>query len=220
MQPLDDQLDGTRRALLDRALAHVPWDGWSEKSTRLAAQEAGIEPGLAAIAFPRGADDLLHFWSLRLDAELLKKLEQTDLKSMKVRDRVTFAVRTRIELLLEQKEAAYRALTYLALPHNGVLGAKLVYRTVDAVWHGIDDRSTDINFYTKRAILAAVYSSTLLFWLGDDSKDGRDSWAFLDRRIEDVMTFEKTKARFRSATERFPSPVNMLNGLMNMARTP
>jgi len=220
MPPIDDQLDGARLVLLEKALAHVPWDGWSEKSLRLAAQEAGIEPGLAAIAFPRGADDLLHFWSLCLDAELLKKLGQTDLESMRVRDRVTFAVRTRIELLTQQKEAAYRAMTYLALPHNGVVAAKLVYRTVDAVWHGIDDRSTDINFYTKRAILAAVYSSTLLFWLGDDGKEARDSWAFLDRRIEDVMTFEKTKARFRTATERIPSPLNVLNGLMNMVRAP
>jgi ubiquinone biosynthesis protein COQ9 len=220
MQPIDDQLDGTRLVLLEKALAHVAWDGWNEKSLRLAAQEAGIEPGLARIAFPRGADDLLHFWSLRLDAELLEKLEQTDLEAMKVRARVTFAVRTRIELLARQKEAAYRAMTYLALPHNAAFSAKLIYRTVDAVWHGIDDRSTDINFYTKRAILAAVYSSTLLLWLGDDSKDAQDSWAFLDRRIENVMTFEKTKAKFRAVTERAPSPVNVLTGLLNMGRIP
>src|SRR5262249_29371174 len=118
--------------------------------------------------------------------------------SLKIRDRIKLAVRTRIEQTVGGKESVRRGLAMLAFPFNTPLAARLVYRTVDAIWYAAGDTSTDFNFYTKRATLAGVYSSTLLCWLNDRSEGNEETWSFLDRRIDDVMRFEKWKAEFRT----------------------
>jgi ubiquinone biosynthesis protein COQ9 len=111
-------------------------------------------------------------------------------------------------------------MTFLALPGRQGLGARLLYRTVDAMWHGVGDGSTDFNFYTKRAMLAAVVAATVLYWLGDDSEGRAATWAFLDRRIDDVMTVEKAKARTREAFARLPDPFRILKDVFSGHRPP
>jgi ubiquinone biosynthesis protein COQ9 len=125
-------------------------------------------------------------------------MERAGVSTLKMRDRIKFAVRSRIELHTGSKEAARRALALLALPLNSALGLKLLYRTADAMWYAAGDTSADFNFYTKRAILAGVYSSTLLYWLNDRSPGNEATWRFLDRRIDDVMKFEKLKSQVRA----------------------
>ena len=122
--------------------------------------------------------------SLIFDTQGLEKLPLAD---MKVRDKVAAGVRARLEILEPHKEAVRRGLSFLALPLNGPLGLKLLYNTVDAIWYAAGDRATDYNFYTKRTLLSGVYSSTLLFWLNDKSEGHEASWAFLERRIDEVL---------------------------------
>jgi len=206
----DDGLDDQRAALLAVALDHVPWDGWSDTVLDKAVRETGVQPSLEKLLFPKGAMDLVHFYSSVLDRQMLEELEATALEPMKIRARIMHAVRTRLELAGKHREAARRAAIVLALPQNLSLGAAVLYETVDAMWHGIGDTSTDFNFYTKRATLAGVYAATLLFWLGDDSGEYQETWGFLSRRIEDVMRFEKVKARARAFFKAAPSPAATL----------
>jgi ubiquinone biosynthesis protein COQ9 len=86
----------------------------------------------------------------------------------------------------------------------------MLYRTIDTIWFGIGDRSADFSFYTKRGLLAAVYSSTLLYWLEDRSEDSIDSWAFLDRRIASIMQIPKLKSRVKTAAGRLPNPLRLI----------
>ena len=201
----NDHLDETRTALWAAAQPLVAELGWSDPLLERAAQEAGIEPGLAQLAFPDGAHNLLQFASQQSDEDLLRILETTDLQAMKIRERITFAVRKRIELMADHKSSVKRTMTTLVLPHNGVLATKLLYATVDTIWFGIGDTSTDFNFYTKRATLSAVYTSTVLYWLTDESQDSQPTWDFLDNRIENVMSFEKVKAQARKTMAQLPS---------------
>ena len=179
--------------LLDAALMHVPFDGWSEASFRAAVADTGVDPVVARGLFPRGALDLAVAFHKRGDAQMLARLAETDLSNMRFRDRVAFAVRTRIEVV-EDREAVRRGTTLFALPMHAADGARLIWGTADAIWTALGDTDRDLNWYTKRATLSGVYSSTVLYWLGDDSLDGQATWDFLDRRIEDVMRFEKVKA--------------------------
>jgi ubiquinone biosynthesis protein COQ9 len=133
-----------------------------------------------------------------------------ELGSGRIRDRITQAVRTRLELVSDQREAVRAGLSFLMLPGNATLGPKLLYGTVDAIWHAVGDKSTDFSFYTKRAILAGVYSATLLYWLNDKSEDHAASWAFLDRRIDDVMKIPAVKSRLKSVFDRLPNPLHLL----------
>lgn len=188
--------DDIRNRLLEAALAHVPFDGWSEASFRAAARDAGVEWALARAVAPRGAVDLALAYHARGDAEMLRRLAAVDLAGMRIRDRITLALRTRMEVI-EDRELVRRASTLFALPHHAADGARCVWASCDAIWTAIGDRSEDVNWYTKRATLAAVYSALLLYWLGDDSPGHRASWEFLDRRIDDVMKFEGAKARMR-----------------------
>ncbi len=182
--------------LLDAALMHVPFDGWSETSFRAALRDAGVDATVARGLFPRGAVDLAVAYHRRGDAAMVARLAETDLSAMRYSDRVAFAVRARIEAV-DDREAVRRGATLFALPVYAADGARLVWGTADKVWTALGDSSRDVNWYTKRATLSGVYSATVLYWLGDTSPDNSATWAFLDRRIADVMRFEKTKAAMR-----------------------
>ncbi|MBV7394879.1 COQ9 family protein [Mameliella sediminis] len=195
----------TADKILDAALMHVPFDGWSEESFRAAVSDAGVDPVVACGLFPRGAVDLAVAYHKRGDAEMLRRIAAADLDDMRFRDKVAFAVRARIEAV-DDREAVRRGTTLFALPLYAPDGARLIWGTADAIWTALGDTSRDFNWYTKRATLSGVYSSTVLYWLGDDSLGAEATWDFLDRRIEDVMRFEKFKAQVRGN--------RLLSGLM------
>ncbi|WP_439142844.1 COQ9 family protein [Planktotalea sp.] len=180
--------------ILDAALIHVAFDGWSPATFEAAVQDAGIATDVAHIACPRGAIDLAIAYHLRGDADMLARFEREDVSALRYSEKVTALVRFRLEAV-DGKEAVRRGTTLFALPHLAGDGAKLIWGTADAIWTALGDSSTDSNWYTKRATLSAVYSSTVLFWLGDQSENHADTWAFLKRRIEDVMRFEKVKSQ-------------------------
>ena len=182
--------------LLEAAKAHVPFDGWSEASFRAAIEETGVEPGLARAIYPRGAIDLALAYHEAGDQTMLARLKAQDLSEIRFRDRVAAAVRYRLEAI-EDRELVRRGTTLFTLPHHALDGAQAVWRTCDLIWASLGDSSQDMNWYTKRATLAGVYSATLLYWLGDDSPEHEATWEFLDRRIDDVMQIEKFKAKAR-----------------------
>ena len=177
-------------ALLDAAIMHVPFDGWSPTTFDAAVADVGINPAHAKTLCPRGAADLAVAYHLRGDAAMVAALAAADLTDMRFRDRVAHAIRLR--LADADKEIVRRGSSLFALPHMAADGAKLIWGTADAIWVALGDTSTDVNWYTKRATLSAVYGSVVLFWLGDDGT-GLDD--FIDRRIDNVMQFEKVKAQ-------------------------
>ncbi|MFC3052664.1 COQ9 family protein [Kordiimonas pumila] len=202
-----------RQPLLKAMLLHVPFDGWSVKSLKAAASDIGISFELAELAFPRGAIEVLEYHLTEADALLAAELAEMKLPTMKIRDRITIAIRTRLTEQLVNREAVRRGLATLALPQNIALGSKALWNTADIMWRAAGDTSTDHNWYTKRATLCAVYSAVLLYWLNDDSDGYTETWAFLDRRIEDVMKIEKTKYDMRRTTAHIPSLSRFLGRL-------
>ena len=189
--------DIAKQELLEAALMHVAFDGWSDATFKAAARDSGMDIGLAKSVCPRGAIDLAIAFHKRGDEAMIAAVKAADLTEMKFRQKVAFALRTRFELIME-KEAVQRGTTLFALPHLAADGAKLIWGTADAIWTVLGDTSEDVNWYTKRATLSGVYASTVLYWLGDDSTETQATWDFIDRRIENVMQFEKVKAQVNS----------------------
>jgi ubiquinone biosynthesis protein COQ9 len=188
--------DDPRARMMRTVLDHVPFDGWSDTTFRAAAGDAGVSLDLARGLFPRGAVDLAAALHRRGDAEMAALLATEDLAAMRFRERVAHAVRLRLQVAGD-REVVRRATALFALPNHAAEGAKLIWGTADAIWSALGDTSRDVNWYSKRATLSAVYGATVLYWLGDDSPAHEATWAFLDRRIEDVMRIEKAKAAFR-----------------------
>ncbi|MHA7877007.1 COQ9 family protein [Roseivivax sp.] len=186
--------DETSEKLIEAALMHVPFDGWTETTFRAALRDAEVDRTVAEALFPRGAVDLALAFHRRGDARMRARIEETDLSGMRFRDKVAFAVRARIEAA-EDREAVRRGTTLFSLPPYAPDGARAIWGTADAIWTALGDTSDDVNWYTKRATLSGVYSATLLYWLGDDSIDHQATWEFLDRRIGDVTKIEEAKAR-------------------------
>lgn len=205
--------DKWREKILSEALAHVAFDGWHDKTLKAAAEKVGASDAELKAAFPRGVADALLFFSSEADRQASEAIEAADLKSMRVRERVTFAVRQRIEAVMKHKEAARRGAAVFALPQHAIDGATAVYRTVDILWRAVGDTSADFNFYTKRALLSGVYTTTMLYWFADNSDDAEDTWKFLDRRIADVMQIEKVKAQVMKFAEGLPNPLTILGAL-------
>lgn len=194
----DSERDTALERLVEAAGPHVAFDGWSETTLKAAAADAGVAPGLVAGLLPRGAVDLAAAAHRLGDRRVVAALAAEDLAALRFRERITRAVRLRLELA-GGRETVRRAAALFALPQHAAEGAALIWGTADAIWTALGDESRDLNWYSKRASLSAVYSATLLYWLGDGSPGAEDSWAFLDRRIADVMAFEKTKASFQAS---------------------
>lgn len=199
-----------RDAAILGMLPHVAFDGWSKRALRAGVLDAGMPADEAEILFPLGAVDMIETFCGLADRrmeEAAAGLPQT---------RLTARVRAIIALRLQQnrpyKEAIRRGLAVLALPQNAMAAAGCTARTVDAIWHAAGDRSADFSWYTKRAILAAVYSATVLYWLRDTSEDNAETLAFLDRRLAGVGRIGRMRGRVDALLARIPRPSRLRMG--------
>ena len=203
----DLTLDELRPLLVAAMLPHVPFEGWSKASVASAARDLAIPGDVAALVFA-SPFDMVDAYITQADVQMRAALDTPHFAKMKVRKKITTAIRTRLEQAIPHREAVRRAVAVLGLPTNAPRAPALTWRTADSIWRLCGDTSTDLNHYSKRALAGGVYASTLLVWLNDDSEDFAESWAFLDRRIEGVMQIEKLKAKLKhfSGGERISLP--------------
>lgn len=216
--PADPTLDEIRSALAPRLASHASFDGWNARAVEAAAMELSIDPDLAQLATKGRAIDLIDSWIDAVDVEMIKRLPDDQLAAMKIRARITILVATRLEIMAPDREALRRALTIMAMPQNAVRSARMGWRSADRMWRLAGDTATDFNHYTKRMTLSAVYASVLAVFINDDSEDFAETRAFLDRRIENVMQFEKSKAGFQARSENLPSLSRLIGRLRYPAR--
>jgi ubiquinone biosynthesis protein COQ9 len=217
-------LAARKDAILVAMLPDVAFDGWTGATLRRGAEAAGFHVHEAEAAFPGGPVEAACWFSDWADRQMVDALAGTDLTALKVRERVTLAVRKRLEILIPYREAVRRASSLLSLPQNATRGPQLVYATVDAAWRAIGDTSVDYNFYTKRLLLAGVVTATTLYWLDDRSDELADSWAFLDRRIANVMSVGKVIGQVTGRADKaagllahIPSPTRFMRRLRGAA---
>ena len=190
-----------RDAAIEAMLPHVPFDGWTARSLRAGLTGAGMPVEEADLLFPGGAVDMIAVFCDLADRRMTEAA--ASLTGTKQAARVRALIALRLAMNRPHKEAIRRALSVLALPGNARAAAAITARTVDALWHAAGDRSTDFSWYTKRAILTAVYGATLLFWLHDTSEDGADTLAFVDRRLRDVGRIGKLRGRMDAVLGRW-----------------
>ena len=209
----DATLDEIRAQIARVLPGHAAFDGWTMAAVDAAADECGVARPVARLAFKGGAVDMIDAWFASIDMAMHDSLPSNQLAEMKIRARITTLVEARLALLAQHKEALRRALGVLGLPRNVARGSKLLWRAADAMWRAAGDEATDFNHYTKRATLGAVYSSTITIFLSDESADYAETRAFLARRIENVMQFEKARARLRERRALMFDPVKFLGRL-------
>lgn len=195
-------MDDLQTKILDAALPAVAFDGWTMGTLEMAAKSVGLTAFDVKRAFPGGVVDAVNGFAERATEQMLAALP-ANFTSLKIRERIAVAVMTRLRQQLPHREAVRRALAVYAMPWHAFEGMKQNYALVDAIWRAAGDTSTDYNFYTKRMILSKVYASTLVIWLDDASPDLADTEAFLRRRIENVMQFEKFKAKAKEGLGKF-----------------
>jgi len=191
-----------RRKLALAVGENAVFDGWTPKAVDSAAEQLAIDPAQARLAMPKTQAGLIDLYIQEVDRGLEAWFTPQRLAKLKIREKIRALVWRRLEIMGPAREAVRRALAILAMPQNVPLALRIGWRTADAMWRIAGDSSTDFNHYTKRMTLGAVYGSTLLVWLDDDSEGCADTAAFLDRRIDDVMKFEKFKAEWRGSAER------------------
>ena len=192
-----DHQEEIKEKIVKRALIHVPFEGWTQDVLERAAGEEGYDSSYGWRLFPAGPVDAVAYWSHLLNQEMLRALPSAE--TLRVRERVALAVKTRLNFLRPYREAARKTATFLSLPHHIGRGTHLLYQTVNEIWYYAGDTSTDYNFYTKRGLLAWVYSTTFLYWLRDHSEDFERTWAFLDRRVEEVLSLPKLPGKIARA---------------------
>ena len=201
--------EAERERLLLAALPHVAFDGWTRTALTAGARDAGLDGIEAARLFPGGGSELIRAFAGWADARMAERMAASDLAALRTHDRIRLAVRARIEAVAPYREAVRRGLAHFALPGNAPSGLKMLHRTVDTMWYAAGDRTADFGFYTKRALLAGVYSTTLLHWLDDASEDNEATWAFLDRRIDDVLRVHRLRGRIERVAGALPDPFRL-----------
>ena len=210
--------DPAQTTLLAAILPHVAFDGWSQTAFAAAVADTGMTPDQARGLCPRGATDLAIAFHQDGDRIMCAAVKAADLRQMRYSEKVAFAVRARIAAIAD-KEAVRRGTALFALPHMAADGAKLIWGTADAIWDVLGDTSDDFNWYSKRATLSAVWTATVVFWLGDDSSDGQATDAFIDRRIANVMQIEKLKGQVNASPLLRPLTGPLL-GLLGKIKAP
>jgi len=210
---IDMNLDELRAELAPRLPAHAAFDGWGEAALAMAASEVGVPADRARLAFPGGAMQMIDAWFDWIDKVTLLAFPPERVAALKIRERIRDLVLFRLEACAPHREALRRAIAILAMPQNGFAAARLAWRSADRIWRIAGDTATDFNHYSKRAILVGVYGSTSFVFLDDDSDGMAETRAFLDRRIDDVMRFEKVKARWRGSSTHRPSLSRFLGRL-------
>ena len=211
--PLEMTLDELRDALAPLVPKHAAFDGWSNDALAMAAEELGVPADRARLAFPGGQAQMIGAWFDWVDRAMLAAFPAERIAALKIRERIRELVLFRLEAMAPQREALRRALAILAMPQNAPDAARLAWRAADRIWRVAGDTATDFNHYSKRAILIGVYGSTTLVFLDDDGPDLAETRAFLNRRIDDVMRFEKFKASWRGTRARLPSLSRFLGRL-------
>ena len=194
-------LERLRRKLALAVGENAVFDGWTRAAVDSAAQQLGIDPVQARLAMPKSQGGLIDVYIQEVDRGLQAYFTPDRLAKLKIREKIRALVWRRLEIMGPAREAVRRALAILAMPQNVPLALRISWRTADLMWRIAGDTSTDFNHYTKRMTLGAVYGSTLLVWLDDQSEDWTDTAAFLDRRIDDVMKIEKFKAQWRGSAD-------------------
>ena len=195
-------LEQLRRRLALAVGENAVFDGWTQAAVDSAAQQLGVDPVQARLAMPKRQAAMIDVYIQEVDRALEAHFTPERLAGMKIREKIRSLVWQRLVIMGPAREAVRRALAILAMPQNVPLGLRTSWRTADLMWRLAGDTSTDFNHYTKRMTLGAVYGSTLLAWLDDDSEGWMETASFLDRRIDDVMKFEKFKAEWRGSSDR------------------
>jgi len=194
-------LEQMRRRLALAVGENAVFDGWTRAAVDSAAGQLGVDPLQARLAMPKGQAAMIELYIQEVDRALEAYFTPERLAKLKIREKIRALVWRRLEIIGPAREAVRRALAILAMPQNLPLGLRISWRSADLMWRIAGDTSTDFNHYTKRMTLGAVYGSTLLVWLDDESEGWTETAAFLDRRIDDVMRFEKFKAEWRGSSD-------------------
>lgn len=211
-------LEDLRLAVAPALAEAAVWDGWSEAAVRSAAADKGIDPDAAAFAFADGPMAMIAAWIGSIDAAMVDALPPEKLATLKIRERIRTLVQFRLDAVAPHKEALRRALAIMAMPQNAPRTLKLGWHSADAMWRLAGDTATDYNHYTKRMTLGSIYAATLAVFANDSSEDHAETRAFLDRRIEGIMRFEKVKGRLLRPREEMFSPARLLGRLRYPAR--
>lgn len=188
-------LDELRIALAPHLAPNAAFDGWGAKAVEAAADAIGADHDVARLAVPGSAIDMIDLWFAGIDRRMAEALPPETLGAMKIRAKITALVEARLDALAPHREALRRAVAILAMPQNAARAARLGWRSADAMWRLAGDTATDYNHYTKRAMLGGIYAATIAVFLNDESNGQAETRAFLARRIENIMQFEKAKAK-------------------------
>jgi len=216
--PADPTVDEIRAALAPLVARNAAFDGWSDAAVEAAAAQAKVAPAVARLAFDGDAMAMIDAWFADIDAHMIAACPPERLASLSVRGRIQALVEARLVLLARNREALRRAVAVLAMPNHLARAAKLGWRAADLMWRAAGDEATDLNHYTKRTSLGAIYSATLLCFLNDESDDHADTRAFLARRLAAIGKWEKTKQRWRARSENRPSLARFVGRLRYHAR--
>ena len=210
---MTDASHKARADILKAMLPQAAFDGWTQKSLRMAVAQTDLPLGSEELYFPEGPLEVIKFWSAEMNDKVVSDLAALDQPSLKIREKVTAGVLAALYAIGPHEEAARRAMSRMSLPDALGQGPKQLWSAADTIWRAIGDKSTDVNYFSKRTILAGVIASTLTVWLSDDDPQKSGARAFLDARIANVMSFEKAKWDFKKRTANMPNPVEILGKL-------
>jgi ubiquinone biosynthesis protein COQ9 len=184
-----------RDRILEAALQHIPFEGWTRRALYAGAADIGIDAATAKRLFPRGGDDLLAHLDVWTDRRLVEAVDQAAIDRLRRRERIARLVRMRLEILTPYREAMRRAIAARLLPGNALAAGPALWRSIDLIWALAGDRADDASYYTKRGLLLAVWTSTFFYWLEDHSPGLEETWSFLERRIDNVMQIGRVRGQ-------------------------
>ncbi len=190
--------------LLDIFLKNASFNGWNNQTLEKSAQQCGFNKGYLSLLFPNQIKDLTSFFYNKKNDELISLYkEKSNLITAKTTERIIYLIELKFSLYNPIREAIRSLFSYNILPQNLFSAQKALWNICDLIWFLANDKSTDFNYYTKRGLLAYVYSTTMLFWLDDTSPNFEQTKLFIRKQINKVLKVGKTKSEIVERTKNF-----------------
>ena len=195
-------LNKLRYQILLKAKEHVSKCGWNDKLFYNIASKSKFKFSEIAVLFPEGYITLLEMYLDTVNNQMTEDSKKINLIRLRVHERVKELVILRLKIMSREKELISKTYFHLLLPQNFKIASRCLYKAVDQIWFVAGDNSTDFNFYSKRAILASIYTLTMIHFINNDNMD--ETLSVLNKLLKRVSKIPKIKSNISDYTKILP----------------
>ena len=208
MKTKNKYLLNKRLRLLKFAKIVVAKDGLTSNTFNTISKKYDLNIDEMNLLFPGGKNDFLQFVLEQLNIDLENYCKKLDLIRLPVHKRIRKILLSKIYIMDKEKKFYKKIFLSLLIPKKNFSLPIKLYKSVDQIWFIAGDTSVDFNFYTKRLILAGIYSRVIFFFFNNNNQTLLED--LLDSSLKRVSKIPELKTKFNIFKDYLPQAIKFV----------